>query len=247
MQRKILAAAAMAALLLAACSDDEKSADTTAAPETTAGETTTTLDPALTTTTTIAPVSNGRSVVEQVIAINAALPSGLIVSNGVDAQDKPVVACTADAMAANADTELLTLTNLASIAPSIRLGAPAEFWDEGNFERFYGGEFDEEVTVEEADLATAIEDATADCFVLNSLDPLITTEALTVLTDDQYMVPSNAVVALMDSTIATPEAIFALDNLAASLTTERLNQMLNQIVNNGADPVVVANAFVDTI
>jgi len=54
-------------------------------------------------------------------------------------------------------------------------------------------------------------------------------------------------VALMDSTIATPEAIFALDNLAASLTTERLNQMLNQIINNGADPVVVANAFVDTI
>ena len=57
----------------------------------------------------------------------------------------------------------------------------------------------------------------------------------------------ETVVALMDSTIATPEAIFALDNLSAALTTERLNQMLNQILNNGADPVVVANAFVDTI
>lgn len=223
--------------------------DTTAdtVVDTTVGETTTTLDPALTTTTTVAIVSNGRAPVEQVIAINAGMPSGLIVSNGVSAQDKPVVACTADAMAANADTELFTLTNLASIAPSIRLAAPADFWAEGTFERYYGGEFAEEVTVESADVAGAIADDSADCFLVDSLDPIITIEDLTVLTDDQYMVPSNAVVALMDSTIATPEAIFALDNLSAALTTERLNQMLNQILNNGADPVVVANAFVDTI
>ena len=223
----------------------DTSVDTTT--DTTVGETTTTLDPAFTTSTTIVPVSNGRATVEQVIAINAGLPSALIVSNGVTAQDKPMVACTADTMAANADVELFTLTNLASIAPSIRLGAPAEFWADGNFERFYGGEFDEEVTVESADVAAAIADDSADCFVVESLDPIITTEGLTLLTDDQYMVPSNSIVALMDSTIATPEAIFALDNLAASLTTERLNQMLNQIINNGADPVLVANAFVDTI
>ena len=72
-------------------------------------------------------------------------------------------------------------------------------------------------------------------------------ENLTVLTDDQLMVPANSAIALMASTIATQEAVFAVDNLINSLTTERLNQMLNLIINDGSDPEVVANAFVDTL
>jgi glycine betaine/choline ABC-type transport system substrate-binding protein len=113
--------------------------------------------------------------------------------------------------------------------------------------RTYAGEFDDTVVVEEADLADAITAAEADCFAMNSLNPLITTERMTILVDDQLMAPSNAALALMASTIATPEAVGALDAIAASLTTERLNQMLNEIVANGTDPVVVANAFVDTL
>jgi glycine betaine/choline ABC-type transport system substrate-binding protein len=100
--------------------------------------------------------------------------------------------------------------------------------------------------VEDADLADAITNGTADCFAMNSLNPLITTERMTILVDDQYMLPSNAALALMDSTVATPEAIAAIDAIAASLTTERLNQMLNEIAS-GTSIVTVANAFVDTL
>jgi len=61
------------------------------------------------------------------------------------------------------------------------------------------------------------------------------------------MAPSNAVIALMSSVVALPEAMGTIDAIAPSLTTERLNQMLNEIVANGTDPVIVANAFVDTL
>jgi glycine betaine/choline ABC-type transport system substrate-binding protein len=232
---------------------EDSTDDTTGDETTTTGaDTTTTEDPALTTTTTIAPLSSGRSIAEQVIALNDGLPDSLVVNSGASAQEKQSIACTPAAMDANGDVELFTLTNLASIAPEITLAGPASFFadEETGFpawERFYGGEFADTVEVEDADLATAIADESADCFVINSLNPLITTEDLTVLTDDQLMVPANAVIALMASTIATPEAVFALDNLVNTLTTERLNQMLNLIINDGSDPEVVANAFVDTL
>ena len=205
------------------------------------------------TTTTAEPTpGNGNSIVEQILALNAGLPSGLVVNNGSLAENKQVIACSAAAMEANADTQLLSLTDLASNAPDIVLGAPGAFIDDEAqgltaFELYYGGEFKEVATIEDADLETAIADGGADCFVMNSLNPLIMTERMTILADDRLMVPTNAALALMASTSATPEAIGTLDAIATALTTERLNQMLNEIINNGGDPVIVANAFVDTL
>lgn len=205
-----------------------------------------------TTTTEFPKPGNGHSIVEQVSALNAGLPSILIVSNGSLADKKQIIACSAAAMAANADTQLITLTDLASNAPGVVLGASAAFMDDElhglpAFELYYGGEFKDTATIEDADLAAAITAGDADCFVMNSLNPLITSERMTILIDDQLMVPTNAALALMASTSATPEAIGTIDGIANALTTERLNQMLNEIVNNGGDPVVVANAFVDTL
>ncbi len=205
-----------------------------------------------TTTTAVPKPGNGHSIVEQVLALNAGIPSSLIVNNGSLAENKQVIACSAAAMQANADTQLISLTDLASNAPGIVLGASAAFMADGvrglpAFELYYGGEFKDTVTIEDADVAAAITDGSADCFVMNSLNPLITTERMTILTDDQLMVPTNAALALMSSTAATPEAIGTIDAIATSLTSERLNQMLNEITNNGGDPIVVANAFVDTL
>ncbi|MGB8862221.1 MAG: glycine betaine ABC transporter substrate-binding protein [Ilumatobacteraceae bacterium] len=230
---------------------------TTAAVSTTAPTdgSTTTIDASFvgdtTTSTTVPTPGNGHSVTEQVLAINAGMPSKLVVNNGSLAENKQVVACTADALAANAGTQLITLTNLASIAPNIRLGGSAEYLKDATagfpvLERYYGGEFKDTVTVEDSGLADAIKNGDADCFAMNSLNPLITTERMTILVDDLVMTPSNAAIALMDSTVATPEAIAAIDAIAASLTTERLNQMLNEIAG-GTSIVTVANAFVDTL
>ena len=199
---------------------------TTTTSTTTTGSATT--DGAATTTTVPAVPSNGHSVAEQVLAINAGMPDALVVNNGSLDENRPVVACTEAAMEANASTQLITLTNLASVAPNIVLGGSAEFLADDSagypaMQRYYGGEFKNTVTVDDADLAAAIADGDADCFGMNS------------------------VVALIASTSATPDVMNTLDAVLARLTTKRLNQMLNEIVVNGTDPFVVANAFVDPL
>ena len=224
-----------------------------ATPSTTVATTGVATTPVGDTTTTEAPkAGNGHSIVEQVLALNAGLPPTLIVNNGSLAENKQIIACSAAAMEANTGTQLISLTDLASNAPGIVLGGSSAFMDDEvhglpAFELYYGGEFKDTTTVEDADLAAAITAGDADCFVMNSLNPLITTQRMTILTDDQLMVPTNAVLALMSSTAATPEAIGTIDAIATALTTQRLNQMLNEIINNGGDPIVVANAFVDTL
>jgi glycine betaine/choline ABC-type transport system substrate-binding protein len=216
---------------------------TTAAPSTTAGNTT---------TTTPTLLSTGRSITEQLVAIRAALPTTLDASNGLFAEHKLVVACTPTAMKSNETLQLITLTNLASIAPSIRLAGSAEFMaaTDGGLSTLldsYGAEFKDVVTVEEADMAKAVDDDTADCFATDSMNPVIATKRLTTMVDDKVMVESNAALALLAKDVATPDLLAALDTLSAELTTEKLNQMLNEVVANGTDPVVVANAFMDSI
>ena len=205
-----------------------------------------------TSTTAPAATSNGHSVAEQTLAINAGMPGTIVVNNTSQAEKKTVVACTAAAMKANSGTELITLTDLASNAPNIRLAGSAAYMSDKDLGypalvRYYGGEFKDTVTVEDAALAAAIDDGDADCVAINSLNPLITSKRMTILVDDLLMAPSNAVIALMSSVAAIPEAMGTIDAIAASLTTERLNQMLNEIVANGTDPIIVANAFVDTL
>jgi glycine betaine/choline ABC-type transport system substrate-binding protein len=216
---------------------------TTAAPSTIAGDTTTTV-PAL--------LSTGRSITEQLVAIRAALPATVDASNGFYAEHKLVVACTPTAMKSNETVQLITLTNLASIAPTIRLAGSAEFMaaTDGGLSTlldYYGAEFKDVVTVEEADMATAVDDDTADCFATDSMNPVITTKRLTTLVDDKVMVESNAALALLSKDVANAELLAALDTLSSALTTEKLNQMLNEVTANGTDPVVVANAFMDSI
>ncbi len=219
-------------------------AATTTAPATTVLEST---------TTTAAPViGNGRSVTEQLVAIRAALPASLAVNDASIAEAKQVVACTPAAMKANSNSQLITLTNLASIAPNIRLGGSGAFMADqesglGALQNYYGGEFKDTVTVEDADLADAIDNDLADCFALDSMNSVIATKQLTIMVDDKVMVPSNAAMALLASSIATSDLVAALDTLNSALTTARLNQMLNEVTTNGTDPTVVANAFMDTL
>lgn len=204
--------------------------------------------------TTVAPepVDDGRSLVAQILTINSNLPTSIVVIGATAAESKVVIACTDETFTANEAFEFNTLTHLASLAPGIRLGAPASFLSDtmngfAAWTRTYGGEFAATVPVEAADLSTAIESATADCYVTDSLDPVITTKSLTILTDDRYMVSTNAAVALVSSVNNSAEVTTALEFLTSVLTTERLNQMLNQIITNGTSPTDVANAFVDNL
>lgn len=216
---------------------------TTAAPTTSAGAST---------TTSVHVVANGRTATEQITAIKAALASTVTVGNAASAEDKQVIACSAAAIKANSRTQLVTLTDLAANAPIITLGGSAAFMADkefgmGAFTHFYGGSFKANTVVEDAGLAAAVKGNTADCFAMSSMNPVITTEKMTVLADDKVMVPANAAFPLIASAIAVPTLIGAIDTLNASLTTPRLNQMLNEVTASGNTPSVVANAFMNTL
>ena len=99
-------------------------------PTTVAGDTTPTTQTPITvapTTTLPVPVLNGRTATEQIKAIRAAIAKTVAVDDGLVAENKTVIACTQATMTANQNTQLFTLTNLASIAPKIRIGGSAEF------------------------------------------------------------------------------------------------------------------------
>lgn len=207
---------------------------------------------AATSTTQAAAITNGRSVAEQLIAIRAVLDEAVTVGNPTQAEDKAVIACTQGTVDKFKDSQFVTLTNLASNAPEIRLAGSAEWRDDNEaglpaLELYYGGEFKSIDTVEEADMAAAIDDDAADCFALGSMNPVITTKRLTILQDDKAMVRGNAWVPLMSATIANADVITALDSVNVALTSNRLNQMFNEIEQNGTDPAVVADAFLDTL
>ena len=153
---------------------------------------------------------------------------------------------------AHQQAQFATLSDLASLAPDIRLGGSAAFMADEQvgypaLEAIYGGDFKDLVTIADGGLAAALANDEADCVALNSLDPLITTERLTILIDGLHMSPGNGVVALVASNVETPDLLTTLDGLVQTLTSERLNQMLNEIISNGTDPNIVANAFVDSL
>ncbi|MDO8391481.1 MAG: glycine betaine ABC transporter substrate-binding protein [Actinomycetota bacterium] len=231
---------------------DTGSATTTAdsSTTTTSSETTTTTVES-TTTSTLVP-TNERSVTAQLFAINGTIPTTLIAYEGSPAERRDVIGCSAATMKTLSLYQLFSLTDLASLAPQLRLGAPAAWIadDEAGlavFEQYYAPEFADVVTVEAADIATAIADGTADCFVVDSFDPVITEQQLSLLFDDQYMLPNNSLIVLMSSTVNAPEVTDALNSLIGMLTTEKLNQMLREIEVNGTDVAVVANAFADNL
>ena len=221
--------------------------------DTTTGDTgadTTTGDTTDDTTTTTTPPSNGRGVLEQVVAIQTVIGDRAVIDTGMLAENKTVVACLPATFDALADVQLTSLTDLASNAPRIRLGATEEWQNDEAagmpaLLRFYGGEFKDVVTVDDPGAAAVAGDA--DCLAINSMDPAITSERMTILADPVPVFPGNAALALASVEVGTPDMLAVIDSVASSLTTEQLNKMVRQIVENGADPAVLANIFVDSL
>jgi hypothetical protein len=108
------------------------------------------------TTTTTTPPSNGRGVLEQVVAIQTVLDDKVVIDTGMLAENKTVIACLPATFEALADVQLTSLTDLASNAPRIRLGATEEWQNDTDaglpaLLRFYGGEFKATVLLNKGD------------------------------------------------------------------------------------------------
>ena len=194
----------------------------------------------------------GHSVEEQLVAIRAQLPDTITVGNPGAAEVKTVIACSEATMKANKDTQFLTYTTLTAVASTIRVGGSADWMANQAtgypvFQQYYGGTFKEVLTIADADFEAFLRDGKVDCVALDSMNPLVTTLHLTILDDDKSMDIANAAVPLINATVATPDVINTLSKLNLSLTSAKLNQLLNQVVNGGTDPVTVANAFMDTL
>lgn len=222
--------------------------------ESTVGSTTTTTATATSTggPTTTGPVSaNGRSVPEQIVAIRAALPEGVSVGEPSIGEDKQSIACTQATMKANENNNIIDLFGLSSIAPSVRLGGSAAWMtdDEVGYpalQRFYGGDYEDVLTIEDADLEAALDGDEVDCVAVQSLDPIVTRAKLTVMLDDKAMVRGNAAVPLLSTSVTTDDLITVLTQVNNALTANKINQLMNEITTNGTDPVIVADAFLDT-
>ena len=225
--------------LVAYLYDRPSASGSTVAPDTTAA------------TGSTVPNTSGRSIEAQLVAIRSALPDGVQVGNPTSGERKQVIACSAAVMKANENNAFVNYTSLIPVAKTIRLAGPKAWMDDQQygwpaFEALYGGGFKAVDTIEAADLPAALDADEVDCVAVDSMDPVITVKKLTVLEDDKALVRANAALPLLAGDIASEDVVNVLSQVNGALSSNKLNQMLNEIATNGTDPRTVANAFLDT-
>lgn len=232
---------------------DTSEAASTSSPDNSAPVTS---DASSSSTPTTLPPPADFAVSSQIVSINSSINTSLVAYIATFAERRTVVACTQEYLERQSAYQLITLTDLASLAPSTRFAAPAAFIADhaedaddglGALLRVYAPEFAETITIEADAVAAAVADDSADCFAVDSLDPVITAEKLTIMVDDQYMVPMNVALALVSAASSGPEVVAALDRVSGALSTQKLNQLLREVEVKGTEIDVVANAFVDNL
>lgn len=186
---------------------------------------------------------------EQVTALDAALPDTLAVGTPSTAEDKDVIVCSREA----ADEHSLTdLSSLAAVADQITLGAPPEFEERSPFglvglRELYGAEFAAFVPLEIGAIADSINSGAIDCGNMFSTMSAITTNDFVAMEDDQHIVAAEAVLPLVNASVATPEVLAALDAVSATLTTDVLKALMVQVEVDKTAPAEVAKAYVDAL
>jgi osmoprotectant transport system substrate-binding protein len=193
--------------------------------------------------------TDAKGPAQQQTAIEALLPATLRIGAAAPALDNPVIACSKQAVA---DYKLSSFTSLALSAGDITIGAPEGFETSeplglGTWADVYHAEFKNYVPVPADLFGEVVDDITVDCLALDSLDPVIASKGMTILEDDQLLVPTRAVLPLLSADGAGDDVLGVLDAVSAKLTTQALNQLMNQIVTNGLSPDVVAKAFLESI
>ena len=204
-----------------------------------------TIDTLPTTTTLPLPEGPPRTLDQQEAVIRSLLPSTLTTSTVSTAEDKQVVACSADAVE---KYTLGTDTDLGVASADLVLGGPTGFTTATPFGAnaiadAYNATFKDVVELAPADIAAAVKDAKVDCVVVASTDPVIGAEKLTALLDDKALVPPNGALAVIDATAATPEVTAAINAVNAKLNPTALANLVDQVVNKGQAPDYLASLF----
>lgn len=185
-------------------------------------------------------------VASQLTELGTALPDDLQVLTPSSAEDKDTIVCTADVASQYGLTDL---TSLFAVSEDIKLGAPAEFEDRAPFGiagfAAKGATFKEFVPLQYGAIADALKAGQIDCANIFSTDPAISTNGFVALDDDLGLVPNEAVVPLVRTSVGSDDdAVAALDAVSAALTTEELTEMVGKLTIDAEDPAAVAKQFV---
>lgn len=195
-------------------------------------------------------VPDATDVEEQVAALDEALPDSLTVLTPSTAEDKDVIVCTSDVAE---EYGLTNLTELAAVFDQITLGAPAEFETRSPFglvgfsDLLDAPDVGEFVPLDPGVIIDALTAGQIDCGNVFSTNPLIETEGLVSLEDDQTLVPNEAILPLVRSEVVTDQLSTALDAVNAELTTDVLKELLVEVDVNAAAPDVVAEEWLASL
>jgi osmoprotectant transport system substrate-binding protein len=201
-----------------------------------------------TTTTVVLPTGDPKTVEDQVAVTRTLLPDTLQISNGSTAERKQSIACSQKAT--EADT-LGTYTDLGPVASKLVLGGPAGFETStplglATLSASYGATFKQFVPITEDAIDAAVKAGTVDCVVVDSTDPVITAETMTLLLDDKALVPPNGALAVLSTPGATSDVVTAVNGIDAKLTMSAVDQMTDQIVNKKQSPEYLASLFLQS-
>lgn len=230
-------------------------ATTTTRAATTAGSTAgstdataTTLDHSSTTTTiSIAGHASAVSINLQTNQIGEILPSNLQIGAAANAEDKPVIVCSA--AFANAGN-LSTLTDLARVADGLQIAGTADF-ETGNpfgqpgLKAAYGTTFKAFVKVDAGKVAETITSGGADCGAFNSLDVTISPK-MVVLDDDKNWIRNEGFIPLTTKAAAGPAVTQVIDQVSQSLTTTKLRALLKQVTVEGVAANLAASSYLQS-
>jgi osmoprotectant transport system substrate-binding protein len=144
---------------------------------------------------------------------------------------------------------LSTVSDLAKVAPELRIGAPPECPQRplclgAASQRAYGLKFKKVVGIDPEGTATqrALRRGDVDVAVLFTGSSVLPKDAV-LLRDDKGLQPADNPVLVMRDVAATPDTLRVADSVSAAITTDAYNDMSLAISRGRQDPTEVAARF----
>lgn len=180
--------------------------------------------------------------------LQESLPEGMTVLEPSEAEDKDAVVVTAETAE---ELDLQAIGDLEPHAPDMVLGGPPE-WEERytgvpGLREVYGLEFAQFRPLAAGSnlTAQALANGQVDAANIFTTDPAIVENDFVVLDDPENLFVAQNVVPLIRTDALTPPIEESLNQVSSSLTTDKLVEMMVQVINEGQDPGDVAQDFVD--
>lgn len=198
-------------------------------------------------TTSVDKTSTAVTTDEVNAALKAKLPASVGILNSSPAEDK-------DSVTVNAQTaqkyNLKSITDLKPVAGQLTIGAPSEFKTRAQglvgLKAKYGVVFKKFQPVDagaQSSLETLLQKNQIQAADLFTTDPTIATNKFVILDDPQHLFAAQNVTPLIYKAAVPDQAQAALNAISAKLTTQDLQNILQQITVDKKDQESVAKAW----